>query len=341
MEGQAVTFTAVVTPRTATGLVQIFEGSGILGTLTLSGGSASLTLSPQDYAFAVGTHSITVNYNGDANYSMSTSPILTLTIARRTATSMTLTPSPNPSAVGQPVVFTARLSPSAATGSVLFVDGTTVIATAPISGGTATFTTSALTAGTHGVTAVYNGDVNYAASSSLTITQTVKFPTATSLTSNNATVLSGQTVQFTAAVSPVTATGSVQFRDGSSPLATVTLSNGSAVLSISSLAVGVHSITAVYSGDANNSGSTSPRSHGNRECPATRTAGSPRRNGRFIQPDQPHLDGEPDFGSYLQRLCEPDSWLHAFPRQSNRHGRHRQPATPTQDCPPPRLTITG
>ena len=62
----------------------------------------------------------------------------------------------------------------------------------------------------------------------------------------------GQTVQFTAAVSPATATGSVQFRDGSSALATVALSNGSAVLSISSLAVGVHSISAVYSGDANN-----------------------------------------------------------------------------------------
>ena len=121
MEGQAVTFTAVVTPSAATGLVQIFEGSGILGTLTLSGGSASLTLSPQDYAFPVGTHSITVNYNGDANNAMSTSAVLTLTIVKRTATSMTLTSSPNPSVPGQAVAFTANLSPAAATGSVLFV----------------------------------------------------------------------------------------------------------------------------------------------------------------------------------------------------------------------------
>ena len=116
MEGQPVTFTAVVTPNTATGLVQIFEGSGILGTLTLSGGSASLTLSPQDYAFPVGTHSVTVNYNGDANNAMSTSAVLTLTVLKRTATSMTLTSSPNPSAPGQAVTFTANLSPAAATG---------------------------------------------------------------------------------------------------------------------------------------------------------------------------------------------------------------------------------
>ena len=90
MEGQPVTLTAAVTPATATGLVQIFEGSGILGTLTLSGGSASLTLSPQDYAFPVGAHSLTVNYNGDANNAMSTSAVLTLTIVKRTATTMTL-----------------------------------------------------------------------------------------------------------------------------------------------------------------------------------------------------------------------------------------------------------
>ena len=257
MEGQPVTFTAKVTPSAATGLVQIFEGSAILGTLTLNGGTASLTLSPQDYAFSVGTHTLTVNYNGDATYAISTSAPLTLTIVKRTATSMTLTSTPNPSAAGQSVTFTAKLSPAAATGSVLFVDGTTVIGTTPIAGGTATLTTSALAAGTHGVTAVYNGDVNYAASSSLTMTQTVKLATATSLASNNATVVSGQTVQFTAGVSPAAATGSIQFRDGSSVLGTVTLSNGSAVLAVSSLAVGVHSITAIYSGDANDSGSTS------------------------------------------------------------------------------------
>ena len=258
MEGQPVTFTVAVTPSAATGLVQIFEGTGILGTLTLSGGAASLTLSPQDHAFSVGTHSLTVNYNGDATYATSTSAPLSLTIRKRTATSMTLTSSPNPSASGQAVTFTAKLSPGAATGSVLFVDGTTVIGTTAITGGTATFTTSALTSDSHGVTAVYNGDVNYAASSSLTITQRVKFSTVTSLTANNTTVVSGQTVQFTAAVSPAAATGSIQFRDGSSALGTVTLTNGSAVLAISNLAVGSHSITAIYAGDSNDVGGTSP-----------------------------------------------------------------------------------
>ncbi len=96
------------------------------------------------------------------------------------------------------------------------------------------------------------------ASSSLTITQKVKFPTVTSLTANNTIVVSGQAVQFTAAVSPAAATGSIQFRDGSSALGTVALTNGSAILAISSLAVGSHSITAIYAGDSNDAGSTSP-----------------------------------------------------------------------------------
>jgi hypothetical protein len=49
----------------------------------------------------------------------------------------------------------------------------------------------------------------------------------------------------------------VQFKDGSTVLGTVTLASGSAAFSTSTLAVGSHSITAVYSGDANDNGSTS------------------------------------------------------------------------------------
>jgi hypothetical protein len=263
IEGQSVTFTAAVTPNTATGLVQIFEGTGILGTLTLSGGSASLTLSPQDYAFSVGTHSITVNYNGDVNDATSTSPVLTLTIVKRTATSLTLTSSPNPSAAGQAVTFTAQVSPAAATGSIQFVDGTTVIGAAAISGGAASFTAPALAVGTHGITAVYNGDVNYAASSSATITQTVNKPaTSVVLAASPNPAMEGQTVTLTAAVTPSTATGLVQIFEGAAILGTVTLSGGSASLTLSpqvyAFSVGTHSITVNYNGDANYSASTSP-----------------------------------------------------------------------------------
>lgn len=70
---------------------------------------------------------------------------------------------------------------------------------------------------------------------------------------------------FTATISAAgpgsgTPTATVQFKDGASNLgAPATLSSGAATSSpISSLTVGSHSITAVYSGDSNFSGSTSP-----------------------------------------------------------------------------------
>jgi hypothetical protein len=54
-----------------------------------------------------------------------------------------------------------------------------------------------------------------------------------------------------------TPTGSVSFLDGTTTLGTATLSSGAASYSTSSLAAGSHSITAVYAGDTNFSGSTS------------------------------------------------------------------------------------
>src|SRR5262249_33067566 len=52
-------------------------------------------------------------------------------------------------------------------GTVTFLDGTTVLATVPLTGthghAQATFTTAALAIGTHSITARYSGDYNYSA----------------------------------------------------------------------------------------------------------------------------------------------------------------------------------
>jgi hypothetical protein len=72
-----------------------------------------------------------------------------------------------------------------------------------------------------------------------------------------------QSVTFTATVAasqnglPVIPSGTVSFNDGKTLLGTGTLSSGTAQFSTSSLAVGSHSITAVYGGDTNFTGSTS------------------------------------------------------------------------------------
>lgn len=81
-------------------------------------------------------------------------------------------PTPYP-VQGQPLTLTAAVgpvsapNPGAATGTVTFNDGTTVLGSAPVGGsGTASLTTSSLAAGTHQLSAAYSGDSNYTASSS-------------------------------------------------------------------------------------------------------------------------------------------------------------------------------
>jgi DNA-binding beta-propeller fold protein YncE len=85
--------------------------------------------------------------------------------------------------------------------------------------------------------------------------------TSTSVSSSVNPSSAGQSVTFTAAVGRGSATavpsGSVTFEDGSTTLGTGTLSGANASFTTSSLSVGTHAISAVYSGDSNFAGSTS------------------------------------------------------------------------------------
>ena len=90
-----------------------------------------------------------------------------------------------------------------------------------------------------------------------------KGETTTTLVSSTNPSVFGQAVTFTATVSPVapaagTPSGTVTFKDGTTPLGTGTLNGaGVATFTTSTLAVGHHNITAVYGGDASFNGSTS------------------------------------------------------------------------------------
>jgi hypothetical protein len=90
-------------------------------------------------------------------------------------------------------------------------------------------------------------------------------PTTTTLRVDQNPAKFGATVTFAATVTTTgtnAPTGTVTFNDGSSSIGTGTLAtvggNQVATLAISTLTVGVHSITAVYGGDSNNASSTSP-----------------------------------------------------------------------------------
>jgi len=131
---QAVTFTATVSPSTASGNVQFLDGATVLGTVAPSNGVAVLSIA----SLAAGSHSVTASYAGDKNNPASVSAILVQTVAAA-ASSITLSSSLNPSALGQSVTITATASSSSATGSVQFMDGATSLgAPVPLSGGVAT-----------------------------------------------------------------------------------------------------------------------------------------------------------------------------------------------------------
>lgn len=72
------------------------------------------------------------------------------------------------SGTGQPVTFTATVTPNQPSGNVTFLDGVTVIGVGTLDATThkATFTTSTLANGIHSITAYYEGDNIYGASTS-------------------------------------------------------------------------------------------------------------------------------------------------------------------------------
>src|SRR5205823_4865290 len=137
---------------------------------SFSSGQASINTP----ALTGGIHTITAVYGGDTNFLISTSSPLTQ-VVNKSGTSTAVISSLNPSNTGQPVIFTATVTPQSGinpTGIVTFTDGTTILGTPSLSGGVAALTTS-LAAGTHVIVATYGGDRNYTGSSSQGLAQNV------------------------------------------------------------------------------------------------------------------------------------------------------------------------
>jgi Bacterial Ig-like domain (group 3)/FG-GAP-like repeat len=86
-------------------------------------------------------------------------------------------------------------------------------------------------------------------------------PTSTALVSNADPAAKNQVVTYTATVTGQgagTVAGSITFEDGGNAVATIKLTNKQANFSTEYSRLGKHEMTAVYSGDTANSGSTSP-----------------------------------------------------------------------------------
>jgi hypothetical protein len=146
--------------------------------------------------------------------------------------------------------------------TVTFKQGSTVLGSGTLSGGSASFASSTLRVGTNSITAVYGGDSNFAGSTSKAVKQVVsKATTTTALASSLNPSKFGQAVTFTATVTPQfsgTPTGTVTFKDGTATLKTVALSGGVAKFTTSKLASGTHNMTATYNGNPDFGTSSAP-----------------------------------------------------------------------------------
>jgi len=202
--GNTVQLTATVTGSggTPTGTVTFNDGNSALGSALLnSGGAAILSTS----ALSATSHQLTATYSGDTSYSGSTSTALLYPVSKAGTTTNVSSSSPTINQ-GQSVTFTATVSSNTTgtpTGSVTFLDNGSSIGTAGLSNGKATLTTSTLSAGTHPITAQYNGDSNFIGSTSPGINQTVNAVAADftiSASPSSASVRRGRTASYTVTV---------------------------------------------------------------------------------------------------------------------------------------------
>ena len=264
--GAALLFTATVTNNSGpplTGFVAFKDGTTVLGSVPLVSGASSLTIT----TLAPGGHTITAAYSGNTDNAPSNSASMAETI-EQIATVTTLGADTNPIYAGATLHLTVNVSlapgataDGALTGSVSFRDGATVLNTVAVNaGGQATLAINTLSVGLHSLTASFTGNTNYSAGNSPVVDETVEqTATQTTLSSASSTTLVGKAASFSVVVSSATGipTGQVTFRDGTTVLGMVALSAGNAAISITTLAAGTHSITALYAGDSNYIGSTS------------------------------------------------------------------------------------
>jgi hypothetical protein len=226
---------------TPTGTISYTIGTGNAQTASISSGTATVSIPSTQ---ASGLYTVTVTYAGDTDYSVATALSFQVqvgpqvqTIAFNPLTPVTYGVAPialsATATSGLPVTFTVKSGPATLNGNVLTATG----------------------AGSVVVAADQAGNTLWQAATEVTQSLTIgkAAPAAIGLASSSNPVLVQNAVTLTATVSSATGspTGTVTFLDGSTPLGAATLAGGVATLTTSGLAVGSHTITAVYGGDGN------------------------------------------------------------------------------------------
>ncbi|MDQ6714106.1 MAG: Ig-like domain repeat protein, partial [Candidatus Dormibacteraeota bacterium] len=198
---------------------------------------------------------------------------LTLTLSCQTSTATVLSSSANPAAYGTVVTFTATVTatnaglpnPTTGDGSVSFKDGSSLLCNAVTLGGNQASCSVGLAVGTHAIQATYSGTGRFVASAAALSEQVNPAPTNTALASTPNPSFVNRPITLTATVTSAapggsnpTSEGSVSFLLGTATIGSAPLdASGKASIVTSGLPIGHDSLAAVYSGDANFTGSTS------------------------------------------------------------------------------------
>jgi len=258
-----------------TGSITVYSGTTPVGSVSVTGSVGTATHSVNYFTYIStiilphGQDSVSVEYSGDSSYGSSTSASQQVDVLYATNTAVSTSSPTIPH--GSAVTFTANVTTGqsggpALTGTVQFFDGGIAIGSpVALSNGQAQVTTSTLPAGYDFISATYNGDVNYQASTGYLLgnEDVTLISTTTMVTTSNASIQQGNSVTLTANVVSTQSggpavTGTVQFeyaysaQGSDNPIGSpVTVSNGQAQLTTSSLPGNTQVVYAFYSGDAN------------------------------------------------------------------------------------------
>lgn len=286
--GDTVTFTATVTSQQGgqsnqhcpDGTVQFQINGANFGTplrvsplqLCANGGIASASVSMTTSFVNAGNYPVVAVYGGDHDFESGTSQAYTQVVGQPAPiqTTLAVVSSGSPSTIGEPVTFTAVVTPAqwgfgVPSGTVTFSSGSTTLFIGSLNAnGWTAFTTSALPQGADTITATYGGDTTFGGSVASTVQNVnARSKTATSVALANAptAVIVGEKVWLTATVTPSEyvagiPTGTVTFTSGNLSLSGALNADGWVTLSTSALPLGADTITATYGGDANYSGSS-------------------------------------------------------------------------------------
>ena len=265
---QPMTFTASVgtaAPAAGTpgGTVRFFDGATLLGSNTLSNGSAALTTA----GLTAGVHTIEARYGGDVSFEAGTGSASHTVNSAAATPSITITSNRNPASAGQSMTLTATLAMSAGpvTGTVQFYDGATLLGTSTLASGSATFTTTAFAAGSHAIT------VRYGSAAARHLRRSACRRSDRRLEESSSTTVSGVAGSVGAAHGDAHGDhywlkrhsgGAVLFMvdgevvGGPVALTAISGSTAQATFVLTGLASGRHLVTATYLGSSNYKGST-------------------------------------------------------------------------------------